>query len=295
MPNYSIPRRIWRIIYPPLVFILVPVVVMLLAAFIYGAYISASLVSEGFDTQYIIEKSIEFMTANTMLLQLIGFVVCLCIFAPMWKKTSKTTPRYSANKMTVPIIALTIIVGIGLSLLISSIITVSNLTEYFQSYNNFTDFLTESNIFLQILTVVIIGPIVEEFVFRGVVFNRLLYWMPTWAAVIIQGALFGIAHLNPLQGIYTFIVGVGLALLYIRFRNFWVPVIAHIAFNSAGYIVNGFLTAIGVEEINTWFTLIPSVIIFCVCAWLLTKQPVPVAESPITTVPALDAGPSNAS
>jgi len=47
---------------------------------------------------------------------------------------------------------------------------------------------------------VIAAPLVEELVFRGLILRGLRSRMPAWAAVGLQGVLFGSAHFDPVRG-----------------------------------------------------------------------------------------------
>lgn len=60
-----------------------------------------------------------------------------------------------------------------------------------------------------VVTAVVAAPLVEELVFRGVVLRSLLSKMPMVAAVVLQGVLFGVAHVDPVRGVGN----VGLALV----------------------------------------------------------------------------------
>jgi membrane protease YdiL (CAAX protease family) len=60
-----------------------------------------------------------------------------------------------------------------------------------------------------VVTAVVAAPLVEELVFRGVVLRSFLSKMPVVAAVMLQGVLFGVAHVDPVRGAGN----VGLALV----------------------------------------------------------------------------------
>ncbi len=62
------------------------------------------------------------------------------------------------------------------------------------------------SIFMMIYSV-ILAPISEELIFRGVTLSVAKKAFPFWIANVIQALLFGLFHLNPLQGCYTFILG----------------------------------------------------------------------------------------
>ncbi|MEL6937205.1 MAG: type II CAAX endopeptidase family protein, partial [Cyanobacteria bacterium J06607_17] len=79
--------------------------------------------------------------------------------------------------------------------------------------------------YLMLFVVIVFAPIAEEFVFRGVLLQR---WAVRWnlpAGVVMSSVLFGILHVNNPLGLTMF--GVIMALLYIRTRSLWAPIIAH--------------------------------------------------------------------
>ncbi len=92
---------------------------------------------------------------------------------------------------------------------------------------------------LVLFSVVVVAPITEEFIFRGVLLHR---WGVKWGirpAIVMTSILFGMLHSN-LVGLFVF--GVVMALLYLSTRSLLVPMVAH-ALNNA--IASGidFLTA----------------------------------------------------
>ena len=71
---------------------------------------------------------------------------------------------------------------------------------------------------------VVLAPITEEFIFRGVLLQRLAMKWNLPLAIWISSIIFGLLHPNPI-GIAA--VGVAWALLYIKTRTLIVPIIAH--------------------------------------------------------------------
>jgi CAAX protease family protein len=85
----------------------------------------------------------------------------------------------------------------------------------------------------------------EELVFRGYPFQRLVELAGPVIAVIVVAALFGAAHLrNPFQSwistLNTALVGVLLAICYLRTRALWLPLGIHFAWNFVQGYVLGF-------------------------------------------------------
>jgi len=163
--------------------------------------------------------------------------VCLPIFLHMWKKTRQSIPL-PADKSNALRIGTTLLVCAFTLMLVfvegSSYVVIGrfNVSPVYGAEAGIFD---SSSLFMYILTVVIMVPIVEELVFRGVMLNRLLVIAPTWLAVLISGIIFGLMHTgSPLRIIFSAIGGVWFALLYVRFRNLLLCIISHMVFNFAG-------------------------------------------------------------
>lgn len=85
---------------------------------------------------------------------------------------------------------------------------------------------------LTALSIVVIGPLAEELVFRGIIQTRLLRAMPPWTAVVLQAVLFGIVHGTPIQIVYALLLGLVLGFLRSRTGSILPGFAAHAAFNA---------------------------------------------------------------
>jgi membrane protease YdiL (CAAX protease family) len=87
--------------------------------------------------------------------------------------------------------------------------------------------LTRDNpgrLMLDIVVVVVVAPVAEEILFRGILLHR---WAARWgtrAGVILSSALFAILHV---ELIGHFFFGVVMAALYVRTQSLWMPILAH--------------------------------------------------------------------
>ena len=63
---------------------------------------------------------------------------------------------------------------------------------------------------------------------------------------MIQAAMFGIAHMNILQGVYAFTIGLIFGYIYKKYNSLYASILAHLTFNFTGtYLVVLFF---GTEE-----------------------------------------------
>ncbi len=81
-------------------------------------------------------------------------------------------------------------------------------------------------------------PLAEEFVFRGLGYQRLRRRMDMFPAAVITAALFGLYHGNLIQGIYGFLMGILLAAVYEAYGCFLAPCLFHAAANLTAIVLN---------------------------------------------------------
>ena len=83
-----------------------------------------------------------------------------------------------------------------------------------------------------IVTTVVMAPLCEEILFRGILQDALTTKYGPLRGILIASAVFGVIHLIPQQAINAFFVGIVLGYVYYRTRSL-VPVIAIHAINNA--------------------------------------------------------------
>ena len=84
-----------------------------------------------------------------------------------------------------------------------------------------------------ILAICIVGPIVEELVFReGIIGHMVRHGSHRWTAIWFSAILFGIIHFNPAQIPFAIIMGVILGIIYVKTGNIVLTGIIHIFNNS---------------------------------------------------------------
>ena len=114
-------------------------------------------------------------------------------------------------------------------------------------------FESDYGIYGAILKIVIIAPIIEELIFRGIIMHGLMRNYPKLIAIFFSGLLFALFHLNPWQFPATFILGMLLGWLMVRTRNIFACI--------AGHAINNGLVLLSIEyadQINNFsFSLMP--------------------------------------
>ena len=85
------------------------------------------------------------------------------------------------------------------------------------------------------LAIVVVGPIIEEILFRGIIFSSFenvteISWLP----VIVTGVMFGVWHGSFIQGVYTAVVGIILTYYMKKCRSLVLVAFAHGVNNLSG-------------------------------------------------------------
>ena len=69
---------------------------------------------------------------------------------------------------------------------------------------------------------VIIAPVFEETIYRGIILNGMLKKYSPKKAIIVSSLIFGLIHLNLPQGLNAFVLGLIIATVYYYTRSLYI-------------------------------------------------------------------------
>lgn len=78
-----------------------------------------------------------------------------------------------------------------------------------------------------VIRIVILAPVVEELIFRGIIMHGLMRNYSGFTAVTVSALMFALFHLNPWQFPATFILGILLGIVMLRTRNIYLCIMGH--------------------------------------------------------------------
>ena len=102
--------------------------------------------------------------------------------------------------------------------------------------NDVQELVLTGEMWVNVLAMVMIGPVVEELLFRKLLCDRLKPF-GDWVTIIVTGLMFGVFHGNITQGIYAFFFGAFLAYVYLRTGNILITIGYHVAANFMGSVL----------------------------------------------------------
>ncbi|WP_353892778.1 CPBP family intramembrane glutamic endopeptidase [Proteinivorax hydrogeniformans] len=180
------------------------------------------------------------------------------------------------NKLSLDKSVVSFIAGMSL-LYLSSVIVGFFPDEAIDSHVENMSSLTEGGVLLFFLAAGIMAPLIEEVIFRGLIFKELRGKVSIFAVILIQALLFGFYHLNLVQGAYTFVMGVFLGISLLWTGSIWAPILIHAGNNifSIGLSVMPF----GHFFEQSAVALIGLFIVLPVSVWYLYKNRMPFADN----------------
>ncbi len=165
----------------------------------------------------------------------------LIIFALIFKNRKENLKKRSRfNPITPKQIGWSTL--IGFSFVFFSMLIVQMLSKMFPiqyaNYLELMDQLVGAPLLAVILAVVIVAPLFEEIMFRGIVYDSLQKRMNMYVAAVIAGLLFGLYHMNIFQGTFASLIGIVMGLSLIWTKSIWAPMIIHFVNNLVSVLLS---------------------------------------------------------
>ena len=147
-----------------------------------------------------------------------------------WKKEKLTL----GNAMGI------ILLGILFSLSLNFLFAVLGFLHSNETYQQVAEKQFSVPLFQALFLYGVWSPLVEEVIFRGIVYRVLRKYLSLSIAVFGSALIFGGYHGNLVQLVYGTIMGVVMALLYEKYETLMAPILFHGAANTAIYVVTYF-------------------------------------------------------
>lgn len=230
------------------------------------------------DQQTVIDYLVNYLQGDNLMKvlgagQLINFVIGILILKLALKDKKLGNPFTSFPKATFPGVILT---AAGIELLLSLILILASSIAP-NAMEAYAEMISQSGMagltVISTIVTLIGAPVVEEIVFRGLTLKILENGGYKFlVANAIQALLFGIAHLNLVQGLYAFALGFILGLIFKKVNSLWASILAHLTFNFFGTYGSKFFYG-STEEITALTIILPLVVgaVFTVAGVFLLK------------------------
>ena len=250
MNNDSTLYKVWRILYPLILYFLMDVIIVWAVEAIVSAAPS--------------DASLQSISGNAgALASAIFLAVSIPVFYSIYKRDCNMPSSWLNKKPGY--IALLVLIGALASHGLSTLVSVFRLDSLIGNYNEIQNTIFSASPVLVVLQTVILAPLSEELLFRGIIYKRLEgYFENFWLSAVISSAIFGLYHMNLAQGVFAFLFGLLLCAVYDKLQNLWAPVVVHAGANLLSVV----LIYAGVDYVSPGI-YIPVMIVCLAGAWAL--------------------------
>ena len=206
-------------------------------------------------------KLTDYINSNTLLISIILGLIFIPVFYKLFKKYKQET-TFKINNIILPIV-----LGITISLIYN--ITLFNLNNLF----HFTNMFDESKlpILVQIISSGIIGPILEELVFRGIVYNKLKEFNKPMTAIILASVIFALMHFNLINAIYAFGVSFMFIYLYEKYKDLKMSIIMHMSLNITIILMFNLIT-LNYTFFNMYLLVVSTIVLIIIKKYFINYK-----------------------
>lgn len=272
MKTFDYIKNIIKVIIWPIIFGIGQFFVILVFTFSFNNSIYNNLVenNSNLNTEEINEMFNLYISSEEYKLNLTNYIndntiwivlIVASIFIPLLiLKYKKIKPKFNIKPNIN--IAYIIIVGMLLSLSLNSLII--NLNKILNIQNNMLD---NKYLITMIISSVIIGPIIEELMFRGIIFNKIKTFNKIDVSIILTTLIFAFFHDTLFQMLYAFIIGYICIKLYLNYNSLLYPIIFHASCNIIAPLYNEILV-----NLNITYTVLVIIITSIISKFFYKKM-----------------------
>lgn len=239
---------------------IVPLITMLVIQIIVATVMMLGwMITAGFDT------GMELYTENSVIL-LVWLHVWSLLITGLWYylyvvRRQKRAGIPFAGKFTGKSFGYTVMLAFGAQLLVGLLLTIWQLAapDMIEAYNQMMEEagIAELSV-LSVISTVILAPVGEEIIFRGLTIEYLKKaGAGFWVINVIQALLFGIAHMNLVQGTYAFLLGLTCGYVVLRYQSLLAGIAVHFVFNAYGTFATPVMELIFGSE-SSWAAVLVS-------------------------------------
>lgn len=265
MKKTSLAKGIWGIIYPMLIYLGIQILVVFVIELSYVVYWHMHGVSSSEEINSMLTEALQ---GRTLLLTLISALVTIPVLAIFMKKDIDAKKeahifvRYKPiNKLLYLLIIPFGIFNMEWANMFVSILQMFMPQFMIDSYSGAQTAIYGSSVALQLITGGIVAPVVEEMIFRGLIYKRTKELTNIKIAAVISAVLFGIFHGNWVQAPYAIIIGLVAVFVYEKYKSLIAPILLHMSANIASVGISYLATKIvqqqagGTQQISDWYMM----------------------------------------
>lgn len=226
---YSNKRIIGNMVLAPLVYFLI----MQIIAMGVSVYVTTQLAMEGVSEAEMVTQATERIYQYNVQMTMASALIALpIIFFLFYRRQEKLQLKGNPASLL-----FMIPFGMTACLTVNMLISLSHLSELFPGYDELAETIFQGNIWLELIGVAVMPALIEELIYRGVIYRGFRRFVkPVWAA-LLSALIFGIMHMNVVQFVYAFLLGLLFAWVYEAYQSILAPMLMHLAANAFSVLI----------------------------------------------------------
>lgn len=136
------------------------------------------------------------------------------------------------------------VIGIVACIALNMGISFLNLQQFSGGYQQVSETIYESSRLLQVLTTVVAAPILEELIYRGLLYGRMREMVSPVPAILCSSLVFGICHGNLVQFVFACGIGILLSCVYEKYGKIATAIWMHMTVNLTSLILTWVLAGV---------------------------------------------------
>ena len=227
----SLPAAVWNCLYPLLINLCVSQLL------VYTCIIAASAISGG------AVNTAEIYRENGLVLTAIADALMIPVFYYLLRSDDQKRRVFGLEEVRIPkkngfnlsAFFLTAMFAPALNGTIETVISAIPFRD--SAYETVEQMMTSPSRPVQAAVVCVLAPLMEELLFRGLLFRRMRDRVGAILGIVLSSIVFGLAHGNLTQGLFAAAFGIFLAMLYEHYGTLAAPLTAHFANNVFAVIL----------------------------------------------------------
>ncbi len=265
--------------------IVASIAVIVLYSIVAGVRAGMQAAAQGLDVNELTADIMNNLGDMMGIILIVGGILLLIVFVPWYyfgcgrpKITGESMKRAFSPRALLMVLAIAVGLNYGISCLLQLV-----YVEAPQLLEDYMELMESSGLgvnFWANAAAVILAPLGEELIFRGVAFFyacKAVSGMKNpraafWIANCIQALLFGIYHMNLVQGLYAFFIGLALGYLRQKYNSLLPGMLAHLIFNGISTVL-GEVIYIWIPDQAVWYALMGAAGVTLTLAAILLNGP----------------------
>lgn len=192
--------------------------------------------------QTFMEETLTFALSHSTEITSAAAVLALPIYIYMMRKDEKyrrlfTVPDPDSGKTPAWTYLYAVLLGVTAGVALNNILILSNISSISASYQTTSAGLYASPVIIEVIGLGVIVPVLEECLYRGVIFRRIRDMVDARKAILFSALIFAVVHGNIVQFLYAFVFGLLLSYAYETYESIKAPVLLHCAANLGSVLL----------------------------------------------------------